>query len=149
MTKYAKGFISNVMVLLVGLAMVGSVSAEQPKVMDGSDKAAQTSQIVVLRGKESPKTRSLNFTVYVGEERLNRVKVNSTQTIDVEAGNYVVRSNFYKDKPLEINVIPGKTYYLVAQMGRKGNRFGSAYKLVTEDYAYNMMPSLSEVESSI
>ncbi|ARN73036.1 hypothetical protein [Oceanicoccus sagamiensis] len=149
MTKYAKGLIGNVIVLLVGLVMVGQVSAEQSKAMDSAAKAAPTSQIIVLRGLERPKTRSLNFTVYVGEERLGRVKVNSTQTMDVEAGTYTVRSNFYKDKPLEISVMPGKTYYLVAKMDRRGGNFKSVYELVTEDYAYNMMPSLSEVESSI
>ena len=108
-----------------------------------------TSKLIILRGAESAKTRSLNFNVYVGDQSIGRVKVDSATEIEVKAGSHKVRSNFYQDQALKVELQPNKTYYLVAKMNRKSNKFHTAYELVSEDYAFSVMPSLDEAANSI
>ncbi|WP_101759722.1 hypothetical protein [Oceanicoccus sp. KOV_DT_Chl] len=108
-----------------------------------------TATLTVIRGAESTKTRSTNFNVYLGSESLARFKVNTAKTFTVAAGETVIYSNFYKDKPLKIELQPGKNYYILATMKKGVNKLTSVYELITEDYALSVAPELSDTASSI
>jgi hypothetical protein len=77
------------------------------------------------------------------------MKVNTSMQIEVAPGTHEVRSNFSKDRPLTIDLQSGETYYLLAQMKGRPGDLRSQYELVTEDYAYELMPVLNKSLTSI
>ncbi|MGK0498859.1 MAG: hypothetical protein ACJAYG_000490 [Oceanicoccus sp.] len=129
-------------ILLSGLLLITTnVQAEAAKSNAMDDQA--TSTVIVMRGLESSKTRSAKFKVFVGEESVGRIKVNTSKIVKLPAGEYRVFSSFHKDQPLEVSLEPGKTYYVLAKMEKVSGKIRSAYQLVSQEYAYNMMPELS------
>ncbi len=105
---------------------------------ESQDKAT----VVFLRDRESKGTRSLNFNVYLNEDRVARMSVKDSKQVSVPAGDYTIQSNFYKDNSIAVNLQPGKTYYLKASMNKGVNTFYTSYKIVTEEYAFTALPSL-------
>ena len=136
---------------LTAAALLGSILASpiHASEADITPSMTQSDQAVVvfLRDVETKGTRSLNFNVYLNEDRVARMSVKESKQVTVPAGEYTIQSNFYKDNSIAVNLQPGKTYYLKASMNKGVNTFYTSYKLVSEEYAFNALPAL-EVEEN-
>jgi hypothetical protein len=65
-------------------------------------------KIVVMRAKESSKTRNLLYSVQVDSKSLGKLKSNRSKEMEVAAGEYTLFSTLRNSESLVVNVQPGE-----------------------------------------
>jgi hypothetical protein len=116
--------------LAFSLLSPGSLLADTASTLDqGSAK------VIFVRGAETSQTRALKYNVYIGQEYVGRMKVNDRKEVELAAGDYKVKSNFYKGSSLEVSLEAGKTYVISTTMENLVNSKQTSFKLVSENIA--------------
>jgi hypothetical protein len=124
------------LVLLAGITSF--VAAEE------TGATSEMATVVVLRAKESAKTRGVTFNVSINNESSTRMRVTNHYVVQLPAGEHKISSNNRKDVPMTFDTVPGETYYIIAKMQKRGSQLKTTYELVSERVALNSLPSLSD-----
>lgn len=131
-----------VFVLILSLALLAtmsfSVTADEPVATN------EMATVIVLRAKESAKTRGTSFNVFINNQSVARMRVTNHYSVQLPAGEHKISSNFAKDVAMTFETVPGETYYIVAKMQKRGSNLKTTYELVTESIALSSLPSLAD-----
>ena len=134
--------LNPVLLLTLSLTLLASMSfsVTADEVAAKNDMAT----VIVLRAKESAKTRGTSFNVFIDDQSVARMRVTNHYSVQLPAGEHTISSNFAKDAAMTFDTVPGETYYIIAKMKKRGSNLKTTYELVTEAIALSSLPSLAD-----
>ena len=131
-----------VLLLILSITLLATMSFSVTA--DEAGAKAEMATVVVLRAKESAKTRGTSFNVFINDQSVARMRVTNHHSVQLPAGEHEISSNFSKDAAMTFETVPGETYYIIAKMQKRGSNYKTTYELVTESIALSSLPSLSD-----
>lgn len=139
-----KNFITSV---VLGFGITGFMAS--PAFAESEQSAEQESATVIfVRGRETSKTRSLNFNVYLSDTAVGRMKVKGRKEVTVPAGDYIVQTNFYNSESLPLTLEAGKTYTISTMMESKSNTSKARFEVINNDIAASNEAKLASKDDS-
>ncbi len=129
-------------VMAFAAALFTVFGLSQAAVAGQTETTAETATLVVYRADESIKTERLNLDVYMGQGSMGRLKADKAIVITRPAGEYDLGTSIRGTEGLSVDLKPGQTHYVHADLEMRGSRIKVKMVEVEEKVAKLQQPSL-------
>jgi hypothetical protein len=127
-------------ILAVAVIVMGSLGFAQ--VVSAEEAVAENATVVVYRADRSFKAERVSMHLRLGDENLGRLNTGDSLVVSRPAGEYIVGSSVKNDKGIVIDLKPGKTHYIQAEVGVRGTQVKVSFAEVEERVAKEDYPAL-------
>ena len=110
-----------------------------------TEEAAKPATVVIYRADEHVTTGRIHLDVHVDDSSLGRLDDDAALVVEGAAGTYTLGSSIADTQPLVLDLKPGQTHYLHAEMKMLGNRVYVDMVEVEEQTARVQQPALDEM----
>ncbi len=135
--------LSKIVVLTAGLAL--SLGFVKLATAADTQEAVQPATVVIYRADEHITTGRIDFDVHVDESSLGRLNEEDALVVEGAPGTYTLGSSIADTKPLVLDLKPGQTHYIHAEMKMLGDRVYVDMVEVEEQTARIQQPALDEM----
>lgn len=127
-------------VLAVAVIVLGSLGFAQA--ISAEEAVSENATVVVYRADRSFKAERVSMHLRLGDENLGRMNTGHSLVVSRPAGEYVVDSSVKGGKGMVIDLKPGQTHYIQAEVGVRGTQVKVSFAEVEERVAKEDYPSL-------
>ena len=123
--------------LAILLAIVFTVPAALANQTEASIGSTETAKVIVVRGKESHKTRGVAFSVQADDISFGRFTNKTTKTMALPTGTHTFDTTLRHGKSLDVDLKAGDTVYIKVTTKLKSGKYVTGFEVMTEEYANN------------
>ncbi|MBP6683203.1 MAG: hypothetical protein KA159_07790 [Halioglobus sp.] len=104
--------------------------------------ASDTATVIVYRADEAINTKGMRIGVSANEHKFGRLSADDVVVAAGPAGEYTLGTSMSGTQPLTLDLKPGATYYVHAQLKMRGGRIEVTLEQVPEQVALSHQPEL-------
>jgi len=105
-------------------------------------ESAKPATVVVYRADESVKSKRVKLDVFLDQRSMGRLSREASVEAEGAAGEYTLGTSIAGTEPLTLNLKPGETHYVHAQVKVRGNRVDVTLVEVEDQVAKLQQPAL-------
>ena len=133
--------LNKLIVLTAGLALsLGFVNLAA-----SAEESIQPATVVIYRADEHVTTGRIHLDVHVDESSLGRLNEDGALVVEGAPGTYTLGSSIADTQPVVLELKPGQTHYVHAEMKMLGNRVYVDMVEVEEQTAKVQKPALEDM----
>lgn len=104
--------------------------------------ASNTATVIVYRADEAISTKGMRIGVSANDHKFGRLSADDAVVAVGPAGEYTLGTSMSGTQPLTLDLKPGATYYVHAQLKMRGGRIDVSLEQVPEQVALSQQPEL-------
>jgi hypothetical protein len=127
-------------ILAVAVIVMGSLGFAQA--VSAVEAVAENATVVIYRSDRSHKADRVSMHLTLSGENVGRLNTGDNLVVSRPAGEYTVDSSVKGSKGVVIELKPGKTHYVHAEVGVRGTQVKVKFEEVEKQVASDHFPSL-------